>query len=165
MSTFFGKYRGKVANNVDPMMQGRIQVTCPAVLGDGQMSWAMPCSPYAGPSVGWFALPPVDANVWVEFEGGNPNYPIWVGGFWGLGEAPASPAIEQMTVLATEGIVLTLSNIPGGGGLTIEAKSPAVALPSTIKIDSQGIEISSGMGKLKLSATGVSINDGALEVM
>lgn len=165
MNVFFGKYRGQVAQNVDPLMLGRVQITCPAVLGDGQMSWAMPCSPYAGPSVGFFAIPPVGANVWIEFEGGNPDYPIVSGCFWGMGEVPASPAIEQMTVLATEGVVLTISNVPGAGGLTIETKAPAVAIPSTIKIDSQGIEIASGIGKLKLSATGVSINDGALEVM
>ena len=165
MSTLFGKYRGQVTGNLDPLQQGRLQVSCPAILGDGQMSWALPCVPYAGPGVGFFAIPPVGANVWVEFEGGNPNYPIWSGCFWGTGDVPASPALAEMTVLATEGVVLTLSNLPGAGGVTIETKAPAVALPATIKIDSQGIELAFGPAKIKLSATGVSINDGALEVI
>ncbi|MCB1831203.1 MAG: baseplate assembly protein, partial [Gammaproteobacteria bacterium] len=69
MTQFFGKYRGSVENNVDPQMMGRIQVSVPAVLGDGTLSWAMPCVPYAGPGVGLFTLPPNGANVWVEFEG------------------------------------------------------------------------------------------------
>src|SRR5690606_39001851 len=99
---FYGKYRGTVANNIDPQQMGRIQVKVPAVLGDGQLSWAMPCAPYAGPGVGFFAIPPRDAKVWVEFEGGDPDYPIWVGGFWGLGEAPALPAIAEMKVLKTD---------------------------------------------------------------
>lgn len=77
---FFGKYRGKVENNIDPMMMGRVQVSVPAVLGDGGLSWAMPCAPYAGSGVGFFAIPPTGANVWVEFEGGDPDYPIWSGG-------------------------------------------------------------------------------------
>ena len=93
MSQFFGKYRGTVANNLDPMQQGRIQVNCPAVLGGGRMSWAMPCAPYAGAGVGFFAVPPNGANVWVEFEGGDPDYPIYSGGFWGIGEVPAMPAL------------------------------------------------------------------------
>ena len=38
MTEFFGKYRGSVANNMDPMQQGRIQVSVPSVLGDGQLS-------------------------------------------------------------------------------------------------------------------------------
>ena len=49
----------------------------------------MPCAPFAGSGVGFFALPPVGANVWVEFEGGDPDYPIWSGCFWGAGEVPA----------------------------------------------------------------------------
>ncbi len=47
-SQFFGKYRGKVENNIDPMLMGRVQVSVAAVLGDGRSSWAMPCAPYAG---------------------------------------------------------------------------------------------------------------------
>ena len=71
MSAFFGKYRGKVVANVDPGKLGRIQVICPKVLGRNHSSWAMPCTPYAGPLVGFFAIPPVGAGVWVEFEGGS----------------------------------------------------------------------------------------------
>lgn len=85
MKRYYGKYRGKVENNIDPMQLGRIQVSAPAVLGDGTLSWAMPCTPYAGSGVGFFAIPPVGANVWVEFEGGDPDYPIWAGCFWGTG--------------------------------------------------------------------------------
>lgn len=102
MKQFFGKYRGTVANNADPRMQGRIQVSVPAVLGDSLLSWAMPCVPYGGPQVGFFAVPPNGANVWVEFEGGDPDYPIWTGCFWGDGEAPVQPAPPTMKVLQPE---------------------------------------------------------------
>lgn len=68
---FLGKHRGKVENNVDPLQLGRVQVSVPAVLGDGRLSWAMPCVPYAGSGVGLFAVAPVGANVWVEFEQGR----------------------------------------------------------------------------------------------
>ena len=178
---FFGKYRGKVENNIDPMLQGRIQVSVPAVLGDGKLSWAMPCAPYAGSGVGFFAIPPNGANVWVEFEGGDPDYPIWSGGFWGIGEAPAQPAIPQMKVFKTDGITLTLNDLPGVGGFTLEVNPPVVAIPlkmafsatgiqidappSTVKIGPTGIELTNGAASIKLTPVTVSINNGALEVM
>jgi uncharacterized protein involved in type VI secretion and phage assembly len=88
---FYGKYRGKVVENNDPLKRGRIKASVPAVL-EGEMTWAEPCTPYAAPKLGWFALPPVGANVWIEFENGDPNYPIWSGCFWGKEEANGVPA-------------------------------------------------------------------------
>ena len=165
MKQYFGKYRGKVENNVDPMQMGRVQVSAPAVLGDGRMSWAMPCVPYAGPGVGFFAVPPVGANVWVEFEGGKPDYPIWSGCFWGTGETPAVPALAEVKVLKTRGVTLTMSDLPGAGGFTLEANPPAVATPLKLVFDSSGIEIKNGAASVKLSPASVSLNNGALEVI
>ena len=162
---FYGKYRGQVENTLDPMQLGRVQVSCPAVLGEGTLSWAMPCTPYAGDQVGLFLVPPVGANVWVEFEGGDTRQPILAGCFWGPGEVPASPAIDQVKVLKTDAIELELSDVPGGGGLTIEVGSPAVMTPVRLEATSSGLEISMGAQKIVLSQVSVSINDGALEVM
>ena len=161
MNNFYGKYRGKVENNVDPMQLGRIQVSVPAVLGEGRMSWAMPCVPYAGPGVGFFAIPPTDANVWVEFEGGDPDYPIWSGCFWGTGEVPAQPAVAEMKVFKTDIGTITLNDLPGTGGITIETTTGM-----KIEIKAQGIEITNGQGgSIKLEGPKVSINGSALEVV
>jgi hypothetical protein len=165
MSQFFGKYRGKVENNVDPMQLGRVQVSVPAVLGDGNLSWAMPCVPYAGPGVGFFVIPPTGANIWVEFEAGDPDYPIWAGCFWGLGEVPALPAVAAMKVFKTDGITLTLSDLPGVGGFTLEVEPPVVPLPLKLVLDAGGIELSNSAAKIELSPISVKINNGALEVM
>ena len=166
MSTYYGKYRGKVENNIDPMLQGRVQVSVPAVLGDGTLSWAMPSVPYAGPGVGFFAIPPVGANIWVEFEGGNPDYPIWSGCFWGVGEAPTLPmAIAEIKMLKTDGITLTLSDVPGAGGFTLEVGPPVVPVPLKLVFNAGGIEITNGGASVKLSPVSVSLNNGALEVI
>jgi hypothetical protein len=165
MKQFFGKYRGKVENNVDPMQQGRVQVSVPAVLGEGRLSWAMPCVPYAGPGVGFFAVPPVGANVWVEFEGGDTDYPILSGCFWGTGEAPAAPALAQTKVFKTDGVKLTLNDLPGAGGFTIEVGPPAVPIPLTLVFNAGGIEIKNGAASIKLTPASVSVNNGALEVI
>jgi hypothetical protein len=162
--TYFGKYRGTVVNNVDPMVRGRVQVAVPAVLGDGRLSWAEPCVPYAGDQVGLFAVPPVGANVWVEFEAGDPAYPILAGCFWGTGQVPGT-GLPTTKVLKTDGITLTLEDLPGAGGLTIEAGPPAVAVPLTISCTSSGIELSIGASKVLLSPSSVSVNNGALEVI
>ena len=165
MPDFFGKYRGQVENNIDPMQLGRVQVSVPAVLGEGTLSWAMPCAPYAGSGVGFFAVPPVGANVWVEFEAGDPDYPIWSGCFWGVGEVPALPALPQMKVLKTDSITLTLSDLPGVGGFTLEVNPPAVATPLKLVFDATGIELSNGAASVKLTPVSVSVNNGALEVI
>lgn len=161
---FYGKYRGSVVNNVDPLLQGRVQVTVPAVLGDGRLSWAMPCVPYAGDQVGLFAVPPVGANVWVEFEGGDPASPILGGCFWGSGQAPGT-GLPTTKVFKTDGVTITLEDLPGAGGLTIDVEPPAVAMPMTISCTSSGIELSIGASTVVLGPASVSINNGALEVI
>jgi uncharacterized protein involved in type VI secretion and phage assembly len=158
---YLGKYRGSVANNVDPLRLGRLQVVVPTVLGDSRLSWAMPCVPYAGPSVGFFALPPVDALVWVEFENGDPDHPIWVGCFWDdSGDLPASPPIAEKKILKTETATLLLDDTPGLGGVTIETTSGM-----KIVLDAQGIEIGNGTATIKLQGPKVSVNGSALEVI
>ena len=166
MSTpFYGKYRGKVENNVDPMQQGRLQVSVPAVLGQGTLSWAMPSVPYAGSSVGLFLIPPKGSNVWVEFEGGDTDYPIWAGCFWGTGECPAQPAIADMKMLKTGSVSLSINDLSGAGGVTLEVNPPAVSTPLKLVLNSSGIELSTGSASVKLDPATVNINNGALQVV
>ena len=81
---YFGKYRGMVVSNVDPMQIGRLLVQVPDVLGPIPSSWAMPCLPFTGKQMGMWCLPQIGAGVWVEFEQGNPDYPIWSGCWYGI---------------------------------------------------------------------------------
>jgi uncharacterized protein involved in type VI secretion and phage assembly len=168
MSQFFGKYRGKVENNVDPEGRGRLQVSVAKVLGAGRNSWALPCVPFAGPGIGFFALPPRKANVWVEFEGGDPDYPIWCGGFWeNRLEVPTTQPVEGVMVIKTDAGTLTMSTLPGVGGVTIEAASGM-----KITISSTGIEITNAQvppagpsASIALNGPKVSVNGGSLEVI
>ena len=84
---YFGKYRGVVLNNIDPMMTGRIIAHVPDVAQAS--SWAMPCVPYSAPGTArTISIPPVNTAVWIEFEQGNPDYPIWTGCYWAPGQPP-----------------------------------------------------------------------------
>lgn len=140
---FYGKYRGKVLFNIDPLMLGRIIASVPAVSGS-LLNWAMPCVPYAGPQVGFYAIPPIGANVWIEFEGGDPKYPIWTGCFWSEGETPitaAGPPEPMVKVFKTETITLILNDLPEVGGFTVLCTPPSVATPLSMTFNSIGVEI------------------------
>jgi uncharacterized protein involved in type VI secretion and phage assembly len=157
---YFGKFRGTVVNNLDPRRMGRVQIQVPSILGDNRLNWAMPCVPYGGSGVGFYMIPPVGANIWVEFEGGDPDYPIWAGCFWDEGDVPADPAIPQMKVIKTDSATLTVDDTPGAGGVKIETTSGM-----KIEISVSGIEINDGQGgSIKLTGPKVSTNNGALEV-
>lgn len=163
--SFFGKYRGTVTNNMDPMLIGRVQVSVPSVLGEGTLSWAMPCAQFSGISEGLFAVPQVGAKVWVEFEGGNPDFPIYSGGFWGEGESPAVPPGATTTVLARLGVSITINSLPGAGGLTIMVGPPVVETPMTLAFTAAGIAMTCGASSISLSPASVTINEGALEIV
>jgi len=100
---FYGKYRGIVSDNRDPLNMGRIRARIPDVLGENECGWALPSLPYAGNGVGLFLLPPLNSSVWMEFEQGNPDYPIWTGCFWAKeGDAPLTPAVPEKKLLKTD---------------------------------------------------------------
>jgi len=163
---FYGKYRGSVVGNVDPERMGRIQASVPDVLGDNTSSWAMPCLPLAGQGMGLFTVPPVGSGVWVEFERGDPDYPVWTGGFWGgSSETPSqaqqvTPGTDGITLQTTSGHVLQISDVPGTGGLLLQTASGA-----KISISDTGIVIDNGKGaKIELSGPSIDMNSGALKV-
>lgn len=165
---FFGKYRGTVVNNVDPMQIGRIQVMVPDVSNVMLSSWAMPCVPVAGINMGMYSVPVIGAGVWVEFEQGNPDYPIWVGCYWGM--AAEVPMLSHMVPPAVPGITLqtplkngmVISDVPGPtGGIQIQTASGAM-----ISVTDIGIMISNGKGAvINLTGPTVDINLGALTVV
>jgi hypothetical protein len=160
---FFGIYRGRVESNLDPLQRGRVQVSVPEVFGDGRLAWAEPCRGYAGNGVGGFALPPVGAAGWVQFERGDPDFPVLAGLGWRSGESPA-PGIEQIKVLKTDSVGITVSDVPGSGGVTVEVGPPAVAMPIKLALTSAGVELSVGASSVKLDGVSVSVNNGALQV-
>ena len=129
---FYGKYRGMVLNNIDPMQMNRLLVQVPDVAGLIPTTWAMPCVPVAGIQNGMVALPMIGSGVWVEFEHGDPDYPIWVGCFWGsAAEVPAlarltPPGLPAITLQTPLQNGLTVSDLPGPtGGIMLKSATGA----------------------------------------
>jgi hypothetical protein len=146
---FFGKYRGKVLDNIDPLFLGRIIADVPALPGS-LLNWALPCTPYAGAQVGFYTIPPIGANVWIEFEGGDPNYPIWAGCFWAEGEVPLGTPPPETKIFKTEFITMILNDLPEVGGFTLEVIPACVAMPLSMTFNSTGIEINDAPGIIKM---------------
>ena len=160
-SRHYGKYRGIVSDNADPSSMGRLKAQVPEVFGESVVTpWATPCAPYTGAGVGWHAIPPVGAGVWIEFEAGDPSRPIWSGGWWGSSDLPtdqngsaAKPPLkilrsEQglMVVLDDDAHTLTLSDSSGSNLLTIRVNDGQIRLQAATKviIEAPRIELTDG---------------------
>jgi uncharacterized protein involved in type VI secretion and phage assembly len=167
---YYGKYRGTVLANIDPEQIGRILVEVPDVLGLTPSSWAMPCVPAAGLQAGVFVVPPIGSRVWVEFEQGDPDYPIWTGGFWGKVEdvptvavaPPPNPPGQNIVLQTTRQNMLMVSDAPPTaqtGGIVLRSNSGAM-----IVVNESGIYISNGQASITLIGPTVDINLGGLTV-
>ena len=146
---FYGKYRGLVAINVDPLNLGRLKALVPEVLGEIPSSWALPCAPYAGTGAGFFAVPPIGAGVWIEFEAGDVSRPIWTGAWWATGEVPMDergiPAQAPTTkIFRTEfGLLMafddlaqtiTISDALGLNLMTVKVLEGTIQIKSAVRV-------------------------------
>jgi hypothetical protein len=145
---FFGKYRGAVVNNVDPLFQGRLIVSVPDVFGILTSPWAMPCVPMAGPIMGTSFIPPIGAKVWIEFEQGDPQTPIWVGCFW---DTPSTLGHLAMTTAAVLTPSVTLETTTCGIGISDVPSLPPAA--GNVSVYAAG-----GATSISLNVSGVTIN-------
>lgn len=153
---FYGKYRGTVTD-VDAATL-RIKAKVPAVLRGQKTGWCTPCVPYAGKGVGMAFLPEPGAGVWIEFEAGSVSHPIWSGCYWRDGEQPSDATPTVKTIVTKSGHSILLDD--DGGSITIKDSNG-----NTITLDSSGITLAStGAGKIAVTSSSVSVNDGALEV-
>ena len=152
---FYGKYRG-IVSSVDPATM-RVKALVPSVLGEQETGWCMPCVPYAGPRTGFAFLPATGSGVWIEFEGGDVSYPIWVGGYWREGEFPADAAQEVRVIVTAAPLKLVFND---------EQSEITLSDPNgnTVTLGSSGIKLANGQESVVVSSSKVSVNDGALEV-
>jgi hypothetical protein len=168
---YLGKYRGTVVNNIDPELRGRLIAMVPDVLGVVPSSWCEPCVPLSGPTgppMGSYFVPPIGAAVWIEFEQGDPSYPIFAGcRFASPSDVPtlahAGLPVSPNIVLQTAGQnTLVISDLPGPtGGIMLKSATGA-----TLIVNDTGIYIQNGKGaSLTMLGPTVTVNNGALVVI
>ncbi len=176
---YYGKYRGLVADNLDPDKLGRLRLRVPSLLGEATTGWALPCLPFGGlGDQGVFSVPEINARVWVEFEAGDMNHPIWTGTFWQGEEIPGEAAKDAPTtrlIKTPAGHRLQFDDASGGEKIILHHSSEAqiildengsIALTGsddsavTINAESHEIEIEDSYGNtLTMDSSGTRIED------
>ncbi|WP_328869521.1 phage baseplate assembly protein V [Streptomyces sp. NBC_00287] len=168
---YLGKFRGRVVDNDDPLRIGRITVEVPDVLGDEPSTWALPCLAFTGPEAGQFVVPPPGTGVWVEFEQGDPSFPVWTGCWYGAAEELPPDARRELqanspskpVVVQTPGAhKLVMNDTPGADqGILLQAQGGAY-----IRITQEAVVIATGAGaEVILRGREVTINEGQLTVL
>ncbi len=172
---FYGKYRGFVKDNADSEQLGRLKVTVPSVLGKDIAVWAFPCVPYGGgANHGFLFIPEKDSGVWVEFEEGDPEFPIWTGTFWskpgGESELPKPNGADgseegavqdpptRKIIKTKSGHTLQFEDTEGEGMITIEEAEHN----HVITLDGDGIKITDGQNSgntVTMDSGGVIVED------
>lgn len=158
---YYGKYRATVRNNVDPLMTGRIMCEVPDIGGNTLSSWALPCLPGAGPNMGMFTVPPIGAGVWIEFERGNPDHPIWTGGWYSEADVPV---LARMVPPGTNGF--TFQTQAGTGIVISDTLGVLITLinGTMIQMTPAGTLTVTGTATVNIVAPLVDVNAGALQV-
>lgn len=153
MPIYYGKYKAFIVDTNDPDKRGRIKVKCPSVLGEALSNWCEPCVPIAYDYGGDFVIPKVGEAVWVEFEEGNINKPIYTGGWWSTNTAPNKEYDPDVRIIEWNGCKITMSGKDDNAVLTLSAGG------SSITVSRLGVETTPDI-------TGVlqSINDKLSEI-
>jgi hypothetical protein len=120
--------------------------------------------------MGFYMVPPIGAGVWVEFQYGDPNRPIWVGCFWGapsdispfarLGN-PADPNIVIQSLLQHTIMISDMPPSPATGGIILKSTTGAM-----IVVNDSGIYLNNGKGAIiTMLGTAIDFNGGALTIV
>ena len=156
-SSYYGKYRGIVSDIADPENRCRIKATLAGLLDGQDTGWAMPVLPFAGDGHGMVMLPVVGSGVWIEFEAGNLDLPLW-SGCWFADDQRPDPQGEKVRVLVSE----------NGHKIVVDDDQDEVKIVHSggaeIKLTSSGIELSYQACKIEISSTAISLNNGLIKI-
>lgn len=93
---YYSTYRGFVISNEDPDNMQRLQLKIPEVGGDTVYEyWAYPHGVFSGPGYGSQVIPQIGEVVWVSFESGHPQVPIWSHGYPGITDVPNDKELQD----------------------------------------------------------------------
>lgn len=143
-------YRGLVLDNQDPLNLGRCRIRIPSIHGDAQITpdmlpWARPIvvTP-VGAGKGCSYIPSLHDIVWVLFEGGDKDSPVYLGGTYGETDLPD---LNIDTILIYQDKEMRISWIPetaelslvnGGSKISIKPESINISSDNNIDIESSG---------------------------
>lgn len=159
-SSYFGKYRGVVTDVDDPSNQCRIRATVPAVLGEQACGWALPAAPFAGDGHGMVMLPKVGSGVWIEFEAGRLDNPIWSGAWWAGGQRPDPQGAAVRVIVSEKGHKVILDDEAN----EVQIVHGDAIIPKVIKITDREIVLTCGACNITITNENISLNDGQIKI-
>jgi uncharacterized protein involved in type VI secretion and phage assembly len=125
-----GVYAGTVVRNLrqqnsgEPENLGRILVSVESVFDDAAPEhhvWARPCFPF-----GHVYVPEEGDKIWVAFENGDPQSPVWLGIWYAEGsmpeEADQSPPAQRV-IRSAAGHTITLDDAENNEKVIIKDKA------------------------------------------
>ena len=122
-----GMYRGTVVSVDDPENRYRVLVNVPSVTGDYAAGWAEPCLQYCTDTEGDCFLPVIGDTIWVMFEEGKLNRPVWIGNWYATAKAPQDIATSKTKrvimyqgtkIVIGGGVVEVIGNLAVQGNIT-----------------------------------------------
>lgn len=167
-----GLYRGTVTINTDPEFRGRLLLMIPDVAAFVPSTWVEPCSPLSGPPgpMGAYLVPPPGAGVWVMFEHGDVDKPVWIGcRFDTMADPPidaklsnpASPSVIFQTLAKNTLVISDLPPTPATGGIVLRSTTGAM-----IVVNDSGIYLNNGKGAvISMIAKTIDFNLGAMTII
>ena len=126
MNERYGKFRGTVVDRDDPMGQGRLLVQVPSI-GEGPLSWATACVP-----CGHVGLPALGDTVWVEFEQGDVDYPLWTGCAWPTG-AVEQPDGSAVTLDPSGRVRISSTTVVEINAPMVEVTAPVLSVSGIVR--------------------------------
>lgn len=159
-SRYFGKYRGIVTDIDDPNNQCRVRATVPAVLGEHACGWALPAAPFAGDGHGMVMLPKVGSGVWIEFEAGQLDNPIWSGAWWASGERPEPQGAGVRVIVSEQGHKVILDDEAN----EVKIVHGDSTIAKVITLSSNEVVITCGACEIKITNENISLNNGLIKV-
>lgn len=153
---YFGKYSGIVKDNRDDDKLGVVGVSVPTVFPADEVVPARAALPF-----GMYFVPENDTRVWVEFEGGDPEFPLWTGVQHAAGTFAAEAAKNPPTIRAFKtvtGHLLIFDDTDGSESVVLTDGKNAHKLT----FDKDGIKLTDGKNNhvITLDSNGIKVTDG-----
>lgn len=153
---YFAKYTGVVKDNRDADKNGILQVSVPTVFPPEELVPARAALPF-----GYFFVPENETRVWVEFEGGDPEFPLWTGvqhtpSTWAAEAAKDPPTVRAVKTVS--GHLLIFDDTEGSESIVITDGKNAHKL----QFDRDGVKLTDGKNShvIVLDSSGIKITDG-----
>lgn len=143
---YYSTYRGFVSQNNDPKKMNRLQLIIPHLDPVTPYEyWAWPSGMWGGENHGVQMIPSIGDMVWIEFENGNADYPVWKHAGYAESELPTDFAtVNHYGFKTPQGSILVINDNKGEEEILVRLNSEL----DWVKITKNQIENESKLIKL-----------------